>query len=199
MTNGLDFYLPHFDAIEVTLTTATPTLLLLRRHHPEDPFEMPYRNFINYIKKGSVAEDAGLRAGDIILSINGVSTVAAHGKHGLTHADVLKRITQSENGVHITFERSTKAEWPTPLVGPVWVAVTSSHLQLLASHSDLREVLHEWTLHQLTRFAHKDGVLGVEVDGEGAYFFSMMDASAPVKAMHERMTLLGRSHALRPT
>jgi hypothetical protein len=67
---------------------------------------------------------------------------------------------------------------------------TRTHLELLAAHSELREVVHAWPLHQLTRFAHKEGVLGIEIDGNGAFFFSMMDASAPVRRLREQLSLL---------
>jgi hypothetical protein len=51
-----------------------------RHHHREDQGE--YNNVVTYVHPDSVAEDAGLKQGDIILSINGISTLAGQGQHG---------------------------------------------------------------------------------------------------------------------
>lgn len=81
--------------------------------------------------------------------------------------------------------------------GPVWFSITATQVELLASHSEMREVLLAWDLSDIGKFAHKDGVLGIEVKGQGAFFFSMMNALTCAHTLQRRLRTDGENAVAR--
>merc|ERR1712166_973248 len=136
------------------------------QHHEYDDY--PYSNTITNVMLNSLAHKAGLRIGDVIVSVNGASTTSPVDMHGPSHEDVLFLMHHPTNTVQITFDRDEVTPWARSLNGPVWFSITETQIELLASHSEIREVLLTWELSDVLKFAHKDSVLGVELKGQGA-------------------------------
>lgn len=156
-------------------------------HHEYDDY--PYANTISSVTPGSLAHKAGLRPDDVLVSVNGMSTISPVDQHGPTHQDVLAMMQHPTrtNTVQITFDRDEITPWARSLNGPVWFSITETQIELLASHSEIREVLLTWELANVRKFAHKDGVLGVELEGEGSFFFSMMNTVDCSRTLGKRL------------